>query len=107
MEGYYPPVGQVVEFCWSGDWIEATFLKMELDSDGDELCSVKDCDSGDIHHVLFREKNEGDEWEDCNDWTPLFNCEACEEHTRGHLVCDQCDLRRDGTVGYSSDEDYN
>ena len=84
-KNYYPPPGHSLEFSWDGNWIEATFLKMEIDADHDELCHVKDAEDGEVHHVLLREKNENDEWEDCNDWEPLFECTICEENTRGHV----------------------
>ena len=78
---------------------------MEIDDDGDGLCAVKEFETEDVHHVLLREKNEKGEWEDCNDWEPLFECDICEGNTRGHIVCEECNLHRDGTTGYSSDGD--
>ena len=38
----YPPPGQMMEFEAGGEWFDGEFLKMELDSDGDGLCHIRD-----------------------------------------------------------------
>jgi hypothetical protein len=35
---------------------------MEIDDEGDELCAVIEIETGDVHRVLLREKNENEEW---------------------------------------------
>ena len=59
-DGYYPQPGHVLEFSWDGEWIEAEFQHMEIDDEGDELCAVMEIETGDIHHILLREKNENE-----------------------------------------------
>jgi hypothetical protein len=104
-EGYYPPPGHILEFSWDGEWIEVEFQHMEIDDEGDELCAVLEVGTNDIHHILLREKNENEEWEDANDWEPLFECDGCGGNTRGHVLCEECGLYRDGSTGNSSDEE--
>jgi len=100
-----PPPGHILEFSWDGEWIEVEYQHMEIDDEGDELCAVLEVGTNDIHHILLREKNENEEWEDANDWEPLFECDGCGGNTRGHVLCEECGLYRDGSTGNSSDEE--
>jgi hypothetical protein len=55
--------------------------------------------------LYCEKKNENEEWEDANDWEPLFECGGCGGNTRGHVLCEECGLCRDGSAGNSSDEE--
>jgi len=103
--GYYPPAGHNLEFDWGGDLYEGEFMKMEIDDEGDELCHLKDTTTGDLHRVLLREQDEKGEWVGCCDWEPLFECPECKAWTRGHIVCEVCNLCKDGAEDFASDSE--
>jgi hypothetical protein len=99
-----PPTWPRPGILWDGEWIEAEFQHMEIGDEGDdELCAVMEIETGDVHHILLREKNENEEWGDYSDWDwePLFECGGCGDNTRGHIAREACNLYRDGSTGNS------
>ena len=88
--GYYPPSGHRMEFEAEGEWFEGWFEKMEEDCDGDELCYIRDPETGETHKILLREEDEHGEWMECVNWHPLWPCEVCDCYTCGKFECEMC-----------------
>ena len=89
----------MMEFEAGGEWFDGEFLKMELDSDGDELCHIRDPETKEVHRILLREANGGGEWVECLDWYPLWLCDECREHTRGKYACEICSNKKEHACG--------
>ena len=65
-------------------------MKMEIDSDGDELCHIRDPETREAHKILLREAAEDGQWAKCINWHPLWRCDECCDFTGGKCVCEVC-----------------
>ena len=101
---YPPQPGQMMEF-WGGEcFYVGTFLKMEVDFEGDEVCHIADCeDEKEVHQIVLREPDGSDS----TDWDPLFMCHSCDEYTYGESWCRGCKVAKDEIDTTALDGDYS